>query len=355
MPNIVLYIFSFLVSVICGFIAIPIVLSYCNKHGLYDTPDKRKIHKNNIPRLGGVCFVPSMLLAFTGVMFYIFSTLPEGEHTPFSLWSVIFFIGLMMVYAVGLVDDLIGLSANVKFLVQTVAAILMPASGLWIDNLHGLFGIWEVPYAIGAVITVFAIVFITNAVNLIDGIDGLCSCLTLMALAGFLYLFHNSGLFYYCILMAGLMGVLVAFLRFNLFGNAEKGLKIFMGDSGSLSLGYILAFLFIKNATAEPQTVMEPHRLMESFTLLIVPVFDVVRVIMLRIRLNKPIFSPDKNHIHHRFMQAGLNQHQALVAILVFALLFIIMNLLLQNCMSATWIVVIDIVVWVVFHLVLRT
>lgn len=354
MSNIILYLFGFLVSVTCGFIAIPIILRYCIKHNLYDTPDKRKVHKNNIPRLGGVCFVPSMLLAFTGVLFYMFNAMPVGANTPFSLWSVIFFIGLVMVYIVGLIDDVVGLTPNVKFLVQTVAAILMPASGLWIQNLHGLFGIYELPFAIGATLTVFIIVFITNAINLIDGIDGLCSCLSLIAISGFIYLFHNSGLHFYCILMAGLVGVIVAFLRFNLFGNAERGMKIFMGDSGSLSLGYILAFLFLKNATGTTSVQLdESHKLLESFSLLIVPVFDVVRVIMLRIRLNKPIFGADKNHIHHRLMQTGLNQHQTLASILLLALFFIAFNLLLMSCVSATIIVILDIIIWTLFHVIL--
>ena len=134
----------------------------------------------------------------------------------------------------GIVDDILGLSPLIKFIVQIIAACALPLSGLYINNMYGFFGIHEIPYYIGFPLTVLTIVFIDNAINLIDGIDGLAASLSIIALSGFLYMFIVQNVWSYSILIAGLIGVLVAFMYFNLFGSAENNRKIFMGDSGSL-------------------------------------------------------------------------------------------------------------------------
>ena len=198
-------------------------------------------------------------------------------------------------------------------------------------------------------------VFITNAINLIDGIDGLCSGLSFLALGGFLISFLREGMYLYCILIAGVMGVLIPYFYFNVFGDASKNRKIFMGDSGSLSLGFMLAFLFVKYAMNNP--LVMPFRmsgLLLPYTLLIVPVFDVARMIIVRTLHHKPIFSADKNHIHHKLLRTGLNQHQALIVILVLALCFIVLNISLFFFTDITLIIAIDVVCYILFHQVLN-
>jgi len=342
---------AILVSALCGFFFIPIIMNFCKEKNIYDIPNSRKMHKTAIPRLGGIAFLPSMFLAFLGTVFaYAYSSVNEQEVT-LSLWSLYFFVSMVLIYGVGLVDDLIGLNAKTKFLFQIMAAVLMPVAGLYYNNMYGFLGIHEVPYAIGAPLTVFLLVFITNSINLIDGIDGLAAGLSFIALSGFLVCFMDEGLWLYGILIAGLMGVLVPFLYFNMCGNPEKNRKIFMGDSGSLTLGFILGFLAVKYAMDNPK-VMETRTdaLLTAFTLLIVPVLDVVRVSLVRIRHHRPIFDADKNHIHHKLLRAGLNQHQALISILLLSLCYIGLNLLLKDCISSTLIVGIDIVLWIAFH-----
>lgn len=343
---------AILVSALCGFFFIPIIMNFCKEKKLYDIPNSRKVHKRAIPRLGGIAFLPSMLLAFLGTVFaYAYSSVNEQEVT-LSLWSLYFFVSLVLIYGVGLVDDLIGLNAKTKFLVQIMAAALLPASGLYVNNLFGFLGIHEIPYMVGAPLTVFIIVFVNNAINLIDGIDGLSASISLIALTGFLVCFLMEGLWLYGILIAGLMGVLVPFLYFNLFGSPEKNRKIFMGDSGSLTLGFILGFLAVKYAMVNPNVMAtNPHSLIIGLTLLVVPVFDVVRVSLMRIINHRPIFDADKNHIHHKLMRTGLNQHQTLVCILLLDLFYIFLNIPLCDKISSTLIVAIDIVVWVLFHL----
>ena len=344
---------AFVMSMACGFIVIPCILNFCLKRKLYDIPEARKVHTQAVPRLGGVAFLPSMLLAFV-VSLFVVSSVTGREQITVSLWSVMFVISLFMIYIVGIIDDVVGLGAKTKFAVQIVAASLLPISGLYINNMYGFCGINAIPFWVGAPLTVFVIVFIDNAINLIDGIDGLAGGLSLMSLLGFIVCFAREGVWSYCVLIAGLMGVLVAYLYFNLWGKAERNRKIFMGDTGSLTLGFVLGFLVVKFAMNN--TYVMPYRsdsLLLSYTLLIVPCFDVVRVIITRLRDHQPLFKADKRHIHHKLLQCGLTQRQTLIAILCLALFFNVINLLLYPTMIVTYIVVIDVSIYIAFHLIL--
>lgn len=342
---------AFLLSAICGFVFTPLILNFCKRKKLYDIPNDRKVHKNATPRLGGISFFPSMLTAFCVIL--LFTPLIEPNTLPINLWSLIFMIGLLMIYGVGIVDDLVGLNATTKFFFQIVTASLFPLAGLYINNLYGVFGIHEIPYCIGFPLTVFIIVFIDNAINLIDGIDGLAAGLSLLALMGFLAYFIHYDVFVhtYNIMVAGMMGALVAFGYFNLCGSIEKNTKIFMGDSGSLSLGFILSFLAVKCAMNNSLIWPSRHEaFLVPLTLLFVPAADVVRVTLHRLRHHQPLFLADKNHIHHKLLRTGLNQHQALAIILCLAVTYIILNSLLYPLISSTLMVVIDIILYCIVH-----
>ena len=348
-----LSLFAIILSAVCGLIFIPYILDFCKERNLYDVPGKRKIHKNAIPRLGGVAFLPSMLVAFV-LALTVHNYISSDKLAP-NLWSIYFFVSLLLIYSVGIVDDLIGLNAKVKFTVQILASSLLPLAGLCINNGYGFCGITHIHYLVSIPLTIFTLVFITNAINLIDGIDGLSSGLSFLALGGFFVSFMREGLGLYGVLIAGLMGILMAFFYFNFFGKEEKNRKIFMGDSGSLTLGFILGFLFVKFAMDNPNVMpFRTNGLLLPYTLLIVPVFDVARVVIARMKNHKPLFSADKNHIHHKLMRAGLTQHQTLIAILLLAVFFCMINysLYLASCES-TVIVAIDIIVYIAFHLIL--
>ena len=297
--------------------------------------------------MGGISFFPSMLVAFIVVLLF----LPmSAEHTlPINLWSVIFLMGLLVIYITGIVDDLTGLNASTKFAVQIATGCLLPCAGLYINNLYGLLGIYEIPNYVGIPLTIFVMVFIDNAINLIDGIDGLAAGLSLLALAGFLAYFIHYEVFVhtYSILAAGMMGALIAFSYFNLFGKTERNTKIFMGDSGSLSLGFILGFFAVK--CASDNTAIWPTRpeaLLVPISLLFVPMADVVRVTLYRFFHHQPLFNADKNHIHHKLMRAGMNQHQTLTTILGLALVYICLNYGLYSFIGSTWILLIDILLY---------
>ncbi len=348
---------SFAVSLVFGFVSIPYVISYCVKHKLYDQPNARKIHSNKIPRMGGICFLPSMTLALIiGVA--TLNNMSENHQVTISLWSACFFFSLALIYSIGILDDIIGINATIKFFIQIAAASLLPISGLYLNNLYGFLGVHEIPYWIGAPLTVFVIVFINNAMNLIDGIDGLSGMLSVIALGGFLIYFMSSAIWVYSILIAGMMGVIVAFLYFNLFGNPNKNQKVFMGDSGSLTIGFILGFLVVKYSMIKPELLQFPdNALVMACTLLVVPVFDVIRMILVRSKHKLPIFDADKNHIHHKLMRAGMTQHQALVCLVSLAVLYIIVNWTLSSQLSCDINVIIltDIIIWTLFHQIINS
>ncbi len=341
---------TFIISAICGFISIPLILNFCKKKSLYDIPNERKVHKNAIPRLGGISFMPSMIFAFI-ITLTLLNMTNRGRQIQINVSSLYFMVSILLIYIVGIIDDIIGLHAVPKFIVQIIAACMLPLAYLYINNLYGLFGIWSIPFYIGFPLTVFVIVFINNAINLIDGIDGLAAGISIIALLGFIFVFAQQGVWAYVILIAGLIGVLIPYMYFNMLGNPGNNRKIFMGDSGSLTLGFILGFLFVKYSMDNPNVM--PYRrdgLLLAYTLLIVPCFDVVRVILIRLYNRKPLFDADKNHIHHRLMRAGLSQHQTLITILALAIFFIIMNMILYKFLYTTYIVIIDATAYLLFH-----
>lgn len=341
---------AMITSFILGYALIPVILNFCKRNSLYDMPDARKVHKNKIPRLGGVVFVPCV---FLGCIIASVVALYNGMTTlTLSLWTVYFGISISIIYLTGLIDDVIGLKASTKLVIQLLAACALSCSGLYINNLYGFCGIYEIPYYAGFLLTVFVVAFISNAINLIDGIDGLASGLTIIALVGFICAFAYWGLEVYVIIISALIGVLAAYSYYNIFGNADKNRKIFMGDTGSLSIGFLLAFLSLKLSMINPNLKQfDGNGLLISYTLLIVPVFDVFRVAIVRMMHRRSPVAPDKNHIHHKMMRAGLSQHKALGCILCTALFFIIVNVLCCFVsLQITYIVILDIVLYITLN-----
>lgn len=342
---------SFIISAIGGLVITPRVMSFCMKRKLYDMPNARKVHHCAVPRLGGIIFMPCMLISFFMTLL-AFSNITGRMYVGISLWTCTFVVSLAIIYIVGAVDDIIGLGPKTKFAAQIIAASLLPASRLYINNLYGFCGIYDIPFWIGAPLTVFLIVFVDNAMNLIDGIDGLSGGLALMSLAGFLVCFGRASVWAYCILIAGLMGVILSYLYFNIFGKAEDGRKIFMGDSGSLTLGFILGFLAVKYSMDGIGTLpRHSDGLLLSYTLLIVPCFDVVRVVLSRMRDHQPLFKADKRHIHHKLLRTGMSQHKALAVILALQLCFVLLNVALVQRVQITILVVIDIAAFTIFNI----
>lgn len=346
-------IISFLVSFGITYFVIPRILLVSFKKQLFDLPDERKVHKGLVPRLGGVSFFPSILfsLAFVVALHYwYFGNIPDDmPHLTSKLLLGV--CGLVIFYLVGIMDDLLGVRYWKKFLAQVSCGILLTFSGLWINNLYGLFGIREIPNYIGMPLTVFMVVFIVNAINLIDGIDGLASGLSSIALLvlGMIFIYMRE----ICCAMVSFatLGVLIPFFHYNVFGKAENGRKIFMGDTGSLTIGLILSFLIVQFSMHNPAKIRTVEgALIVAFSLLIIPLFDVIRVVLHRLRTGKHPFIPDKNHIHHKFLQMGFTPRKAMVTILFVSGLFGILNIALIPYVNITLLLIIDIVLWTSMH-----
>ena len=199
---------------------------------------------------------------------------------------------------------------------------------------------------------VLLVVFVTNAINLIDGIDGLASGLSSVALLVFGFLFMQKELWTYSMLAFATFGVLVPFFYYNVFGSAERARKIFMGDTGSLTLGYVLSFLAIKYSQYNPDvTPYTEGAFVIAFSTLIVPAFDVIRVVMVRVRSGKSPFEPDKNHIHHKFLAMGFTPRKAMITILLISCAFSAVNILFMPYVNNTIMLIGDITVWVGLNL----
>lgn len=333
---------------------LPWLLTLCYKFGIYDLPTERKVHKNGIPRLGGVVFVPAMLIGVVvtvTMMNYNGLLVPETIHTS----SVVIAIGAGLLYFIGIVDDLIGVSAWMKFFLQIIAALSFPLCGLYLNSFYGFFGIETIPDWLSYVITVIITILIINAYNLIDGIDGLAAGLAIIALSVYGYLFYGLDTDFFVITCASIVGVLVAFLFYNVWGDADKKRKTFMGDSGSLFLGVVLSYFTMKYAMYNSATLpYRPDGLLVAITAVIVPCFDLCRVAICRIRRHQSIFHADKTHLHHKFLAAGLTMSQTLLAILILQVSFLALNFTLFHLrVGLEWILLADVLIYVVINVVL--
>ena len=291
---------GFVASALFAVLIIPNILLISYKRRLFDIPDSRKVHKVPVPRLGGLSFLPVILISFclvTAFYYYYIGTPLNGFSAEKILCDFLSLtVGSMLLYLVGVRDDLIGVGYRYKFIVQIFAAILLIWPGGWLNSLGGLFGIHALPALVGMPLTILAVVYITNAINLIDGIDGLASGLSCISLVVLGILYAIKGEYLYALLAFSTLGVLVPFWFYNVFGNAQRGHKLFMGDAGSLTLGYILSMLAIHLSIKDPaDTDLRNPQMVIAFSTLIVPMFDVVRVVLHRLRNKKNPFLPDKN------------------------------------------------------------
>lgn len=337
---------ALIVALLITYVAMPQLLRFCLRRGLYDMPNERKVHHNRTPRLGGTLFVPAAMAGMVVSLMVMQALGDKGLVFKFSTFLIIF--GIFLIYLIGLLDDILGLRASLKFLIQFIAALFMPLCGLYLNNLYGLFGVYEIPLSVGYPLTIFISLLIVNAINLIDGIDGLAAGISLIILAAFYVLYSRLGVMSYLVFIVALSGSVIVFMYFNLWGSNERNTKTFMGDTGSLILGYSIAFLAIKYMM-QNEGVLPNHSdaFLMSYSLVLVPVFDLIRVALARLRRGVSIFHPDKTHLHHLCMSAGCSMHAGLLVILSVQLSFFLANVLMFYVWSVdiTWIVAIDVVV----------
>ena len=343
---------SFLLSAVLGWLFIPRVLILSHRKRLFDMPDDRKMHDTPIPRLGGITFLPILLICVCLVIgIWIMQNIPYMTTNLITMFVrfVLLFVGMMMLYLVGVVDDLIGVTYQAKFMVQIACALLFPLSGLWIHDLCGMFWINEVPAWVGIPLTVFAVVYVTNAINLIDGLDGLAAGICSVALFTLGLAASMRGQHLFLVLAFGMLGILLPFWIYNVYGNVQKGHKIFMGDTGSLTLGYLVSFLLIY-MVGDSDMTFPKEMLIIGLSTMLLPMFDIVRVVIVRLRNHHNPFLPDKNHIHHKLLRTGLNARWAMAILILLSLVIVLATILgVRMGVGAMWVFTIDLGVWLIF------
>jgi UDP-GlcNAc:undecaprenyl-phosphate/decaprenyl-phosphate GlcNAc-1-phosphate transferase len=302
---------SLAISFTITFLAIPAIITVAESKKLFDIPDERKIHQAHIPSLGG-------LGIFAGFMLASLLSIRLGAATEFQY----FLAAALVMFFLGLKDDILVISPIKKFIGQVLASFLIIYKGnVQITSMHGFLGINELPEMFGIMLTYFTIIVIINSFNLIDGIDGLAGTLGTISATIFGSYFLAAGMVPYAVMAFALAGSLTAFLIFN-----YNPARIFMGDTGSMLIGLVNAILVVKFiSVAQTPGIDLPVFAAPAvgFTVLLIPLLDTLRVFGIRIFHQRSPFIPDRNHIHHLMLDKGWSHNTITFTLGGFSIVFV--------------------------------
>lgn len=315
-------IFALLTAFSIGISIFPVLIKIFTKFNYSDAPGGRKIHLNEVPSMGGIAFFIAALLS---ILIW---------NWPLSPLSYRFLIGgILLVFFVGLRDDMVELKASRKLLGQLIAVtMVVVAADIRIKDLHGFLGVGELPLLVSYGFSAFVLLALTNAFNLIDGLDGLAGTMAVLVFSclGLWFMYH--GLESLAVLSFTFLGGVLAFLVFN-----WHPAKIFMGDTGSLTLGFTMGALiiaFMEHNALLPEN-SSPWRFESVFSmgvaLMMFPLYDMARVFFRRIKRGQGPMTPDKSHVHHFLMRMGLKHNQVALLLGSIQLSFIVIAVLMKN------------------------
>jgi len=307
--------FAFLLS----FLSIPPIVKIAKTHNLLVFPGHRDAHNGGVPRLGGLAIFISVTFSLI-----FFSSL----NTVLYFKSIL--TGMLILFFIGLHDDLAPLRAYKKLIGEIVAIGLVIAGGVIFSNLHGFLGIYQIPLAAGIPITIFILIVIINSFNLIDGIDGLASGLGMQISLIFGLYFYFSDALKFAMLAAILFGALTGFFYHNVLSRENK---IFMGDSGSLLLGFLLGIMvwrFNEIASTSSSVITIYAAPAVSMGIMALPLFDTLRVFTMRIFRKKSPFNADRTHVHHMLLDYGFSHNAVRNILLSFNILMGVLAFILQ-------------------------
>jgi UDP-GlcNAc:undecaprenyl-phosphate/decaprenyl-phosphate GlcNAc-1-phosphate transferase len=300
-------------SFLVGFLLTPIVILILKKINILDSPGGRKIHNRFIPSMGGIAFVTAAFIS--SIVWFDF----------FQLVQLRFFLAAFgLMFFVGLRDDMVDLTVGQKLLGQLICTYLVVVmAGIRFTSLYGFFGIYELPLLVSYGLSFFTILVLTNSFNLIDGLDGLAGSISVVTLLFLSWWFYQAGLESYAVFSLILVGAVLSFLVYN-----WHPAKIFMGDTGSLSLGFALAVLTIlfidRNGTmAEFEGWKFNAPIASGVALLIIPIYDTSRIFIKRAMKGKSPMAPDKSHVHHFLLRMGFRHDQVSLTLVFIKIGFI--------------------------------
>lgn len=333
-------------------VATPALIKVAKLKHLVDEPgEARKLHSRSVPTIGGIMIFAGTIIAYSlwfpdtldilnsydrhrmdSDVLDSFTALSEFKYLVASLF-ILFFMGVK--------DDIIGVSPSKKLFIHFIVGfILVLMADIRIVHFHGLFGLGEIPQWAGIILSIFTYIVIVNAFNLIDGIDGLAASMGLLAALFFAVWFYQTNYQPLALLALALAGSLAGFLVFN-FNPA----KIFMGDSGSLIIGAVLFVLGVKllelDTTRFPKSLQGVSKPVLVMAILAYPLVDTLRVFFIRAIAGRSPFSADRNHIHHRLLDLGLNHKKIVFVLLGYSVLIVALPFLMPvNCPNISFIAV---------------
>ncbi|WP_258102662.1 glycosyltransferase family 4 protein [Marinoscillum sp. MHG1-6] len=326
---------SLFIAILTGFlltfILMPIIIKVSKSIDLLDMPDRRKVHDVSTPSFGGAA-------VFVGFLIAIILSISLADLAVYKF----FLAGMLMIFLLGVRDDVSSLQAKQKLAVQILSAFLVVYfSEIKLQGLYGLFGLHELPYGLQEIISIFMIVVLTNSFNLVDGIDGLAGSVAVFILTVFAYFFYFSGEIVLAAMSLSLVGALMAFLFFNWYPS-----QVFMGDTGSMFLGFMVSVLCIKSIDLAniggygPLVNVEAPVAM-GIALLIVPIYDTLRVFAIRIWHGRSPMVPDRNHIHHSLLNLGMTHSTATIALIIANVSTAALSLVLDQFLRQEFIILI--------------
>jgi UDP-N-acetylmuramyl pentapeptide phosphotransferase/UDP-N-acetylglucosamine-1-phosphate transferase len=337
----ILPLFTLSVALIVSYISYPVIIKVANVKNLMAEPNQRDVHATKTPNLGGIGIFLAIYLVVTFLGNYF-----EGEN-------LLNLSGAMIVmFFIGLVDDLVGVSPKSKLIGQILAALsIILMTDLRLESLYGVFGIYELPYVVSVMLSLLFFVTIINAYNLIDGVDGLAGSFAITANVFFAAFFYFNANYFMCFLSVGIIGALISFLIFNF----SKTNKIFMGDTGSMLIGFLLAYQALNFMSVDFTgnfTLLDSKAIVYVLALFSFPLIDTIRVFFIRIKAGKSPFTADNNHMHHNLLACGL-KHWEISLVSVMFTVFIISATFLFNELETNKLLLILVSMWVVSAIII--
>ncbi|MCH5175588.1 MAG: undecaprenyl/decaprenyl-phosphate alpha-N-acetylglucosaminyl 1-phosphate transferase [Prevotellaceae bacterium] len=307
MSNVFIAILVGIVSMVTSAIVFPMALRFAKKHGIVDNPNARKLQRIPVPVFGGIVVYVGILAGSLLLMFLMPNTI--------LMWGL---VAMAIMLGIGIWDDVKNISASLRFLIEILLIIgFISITDVYIDNLHGLWGIHELTQEVGVSLSIFAGVGIVNAINLIDGVDGYSSGYGIMACLCFAIAFWSVWSPVLVCMAIVIIGALVPFFLHNVFGVRSR---MFIGDSGTLMLGMLMVVMsFYAISSKSSLSTMEQHNFcIPAFLVAVgcIPLLDTIRVMTMRILRGCSPFKPDKTHLHHLFIDMGFSHLGAALFIL---------------------------------------
>lgn len=338
------YLVGLLSFVLC-YLAMPIVFKIAREKNFTVHPNKRSSHTGDIPNIGGLAIGISFLTFFT---IFDFKILDEFQF---------FLLGMLIIFFIGLIDDILVLSPFEKIVGESMAGFsLICLADIRIMDMHGIFELHEIPLMPSYFISFFLLLSIINSINLIDGVDGLASGHGILYCSVFGIYFWYIGDVAWSIIAICLIGSLAVYFIYNVFGKN----KIFMGDSGSLFLGFILSALIMHFLNVNANSISSQNRLFFNnapilcLCVFIFPLGDMARVAIIRMHNHVSPFQPDRNHLHHLLLANQFSHIQVTCYLLCVSVLFILLGILLRNVPMYISLIIVLVAYYVLTSLLVR-